>query len=200
VIVLLQIIVLIPLFVGMRFIEPEAALGPETMVDAVVSFYMVTSGNTMLRLVFQILAVVLLWKEPSVKKGFALVFVLVSLFWVIVVATGLDPHYTAVYHGGRLHLYIVLQYLYELIAYCVGAVAIMIIRNVRRHVRAKYAIRPVLFSSGTSQDASFDDCLLAWCCGCCTTAQMLRHTTDYKKYGSSMCSDRGVPPGAPHIL
>jgi Cys-rich protein (TIGR01571 family) len=55
----------------------------------------------------------------------------------------------------------------------------------RAYIRNKYAI-PEMYCSGC------DDCCLSFCCGWCTTAQMLRHTADYDAYNADCCSERGL--------
>jgi hypothetical protein len=157
------------------------------------------SGQPLAGIILWFVGVYLLWKEPSVKKGITIVFVLVTAEWVIKIAAGLATSYDTGFKDGQLSFYVV-TYLHTLVTYGFSAVDVIIIRNVRRYLRGKYAIQPVLFSSNNSQEPSGDDFLLAWCLPCCTTAQMLRHTTDYKKYDAAVCSDRGVPPDTPGIL
>jgi len=44
-----------------------------------------------------------------------------------------------------------------------------------------------------------DVCCAVWC-GCCVTAQMLRHTGEYENYPGICCSATGHPPGTPLVL
>jgi Cys-rich protein (TIGR01571 family) len=63
----------------------------------------------------------------------------------------------------------------------------------RAYIRNKYAI-PEQYCSGC------DDCCLSFWCGCCTTAQMLRHTADYDTYRAECCSDTGISLQAPNVV
>jgi hypothetical protein len=92
------------------------------------------------------------------------------------------------------------RYLHEL-TFC-GSVTVnaIIIRNVRHYVRAKYDIPAAWFALGNTEEPNFDDFHLAVCSPNLATMQLLRHTADYRKYGCSMCSDRGLPRGAPGIV
>jgi hypothetical protein len=200
-IIILQLLVVGPLYVGVMLLEPKPKEFVFPSVDALDKVNQESLGDLLARLFFFFAGVILLWREPSVKMGFMKVFILVSMLWFLKAATGLDIFYNEWFFDIRdVRGYLFVRYLYDLASYCIAAGCIMIIRNVRHYVRAKYAIRPVLFSSGGTQGPSGDDCLMAWCCSCCTTAQMLRHTTDYNVYNSSMCSDRGLPYGTPGIL
>jgi Cys-rich protein (TIGR01571 family) len=55
----------------------------------------------------------------------------------------------------------------------------------RAYIRNKYAI-PETYCSGC------DDCCMSFWCGCCTTAQMLRHTADYDTNSADCCSETGL--------
>lgn len=87
--------------------------------------------------------------------------------------------------------------------------------RVRRNMRARYQIKEercigcegesLLFSFHSCKLRSvlnnllflpLDVCCSLWC-GCCVTAQMLRHTGDYETYPGTCCSSSGHPPGTP---
>jgi hypothetical protein len=152
-----------------------------------------THASTLLRSTFGLLACALLWKETSVKKGLMTVFILVQVFWGFELCYGFDKDESSrVSYVGR--------YMHELASCSSFTISTMIIRNVRHYVRAKYDIRPALFTSDNPQEASLEDSTLAVWCPHLATSQLLRHTTDYRKFGCSICSDRGLPHGAPGIV
>jgi len=63
----------------------------------------------------------------------------------------------------------------------------------RRRIRDRYDIRE-------TQCHGCEDCCCAYWCGCCTIAQMARHTTDYDVYTAKCCSETGLSPDAPDML
>jgi hypothetical protein len=137
-----------------------------------------------------LVGVVLLWKEPSVGKGMAIVFVLVSVLWIFRVCT-YDSQFQIdqLFAGWTLDLHI----------YGFPTMCVMVIRNVRQYVRTKYTIPPIIFETKSANQPSCDDCFFAVCCASCATSQLLRHTADYKEHGTRICSDRGLPLGAPEM-
>lgn len=60
----------------------------------------------------------------------------------------------------------------------------------RAHVRRTYGI-PETTCRGC------EDCCCAYWCGCCTVAQMARHTVDYRQYEAGCCTSTGMRPDAP---
>jgi hypothetical protein len=204
-IVVLQFAVIAPLTFLFFALEPR--FDPENFHPSqeqlqrdAQSAFLLGMGDIILRYASLAFGTVLVWKEPSLKKGVIKVACVVSAVHLIKVVFGLDIHFNELYATGNVYAFLFSMYLYDLAVYSFMTVTVMIIRNVRRYVRAKYAIPPFLFAAQNSRDLSGDDCLMACCCSCCTTAQMLRHTTDYYKYRSSICSDKGVPYGTPGIL
>mmetsp|Transcript_26314 Transcript_26314/g.77814 ORF Transcript_26314/g.77814 Transcript_26314/m.77814 type:complete len:186 (+) Transcript_26314:572-1129(+) len=78
----------------------------------------------------------------------------------------------------------------------------------RRRVRRRYDIPPSGLCCGCCRGCcgnccGFDDCCEDICravfCGCCTVAQMGRHTADYETYRGVCCSSTGLPPAAPEV-
>ena len=67
---------------------------------------------------------------------------------------------------------------------------LIVLVRTRRSVRTFYSIKEGCCGC-------LEDCCCAVFCGCCTVAQMLRHTGQYEKYGGVCCTDRGLPPEAP---
>ena len=65
----------------------------------------------------------------------------------------------------------------------------------RRTVRERYQI-PEEYSNCAGYE---DTCVSLWC-WCFTTAQMLRHTGEYKKYHGVCCSSTGHQPGVPLVV
>jgi Cys-rich protein (TIGR01571 family) len=63
----------------------------------------------------------------------------------------------------------------------------------RKTVRQRYQI-PEQYCKGCE-----DACCSLWC-GCCVTAQMMRHTGEYDTYAGVCCSATGHPPGAPLVV
>lgn len=44
-----------------------------------------------------------------------------------------------------------------------------------------------------------EDCCCSFFCGCCTVAQMARHTAEYETYVGQCCSETGLPVTAPRL-
>jgi len=70
---------------------------------------------------------------------------------------------------------------------------VILVCKTRTHIRSKYNI-PEQSCNGC------EDCCCAYWCGCCTIAQMARHTADYETYAGICCSDTGMPHHAPSIV
>jgi Cys-rich protein (TIGR01571 family) len=63
----------------------------------------------------------------------------------------------------------------------------------RENVRARYQIKE-------ERCQGCEDLCCAMWCGCCTTAQMMRHTGEYEVYPGVCCSRTGHPPGTPLVI
>lgn len=63
----------------------------------------------------------------------------------------------------------------------------------RENVRARYQIKE------ERCQGCEDLCCAVWC-GCCATAQMMRHTGEYEVYPAVCCSRTGHPPGTPLVI
>jgi hypothetical protein len=135
-----------------------------------------------------VVGMILLWKEPSLKKGMVTVFALFSVWWIFTV---FDSSWSIAVG--------LVKYFSDLSSFVFPVISIMAIRNVRQYVRTKYAIPAVIFEAKSAQEPSCDDCFLALCCPSCTISQLLRHTADYKAHGTRICSERGLPVGAPEL-
>jgi len=73
----------------------------------------------------------------------------------------------------------------------------------RRAVRKRYEIQeenctglvPCSIDPGLCEDLA-----CAFFCGCCTTAQLARQTTDYETQTAFCCSDNGLPQTFPVLV
>jgi hypothetical protein len=84
----------------------------------------------------------------------------------------------------------------DLLWYSYAAFSVYLLRNVRSHLRAKYAIpKADMCPSGGCEDLC---CSLV--CPCFTASQMLRHTTDYDAYSAQCCSNTGLGAHVPAIV
>jgi hypothetical protein len=179
-ILVLEWVIDILLRLAVRLVEGDA-LDPETSARFLMCYPLF------------LLSAAVLWKERSVKKGVITVFFLFQVLWIFELYYGFDKKESSnISYIGR--------YLHELTFYGSFTVNAMIIRNVRHYVRAKYDIPAAWFASGNTEEPSFDDFHLAVFSPNLATMQLLRHTTDYRKYGCRMCSERGLPRGAPGIV
>lgn len=77
---------------------------------------------------------------------------------------------------------------------CLGCMLFMLYLVIvtRRHVRHKYEITE-------DRCNGCEDCCCSFWCGCCTVAQMMRHTADYQSYRGSCCTTTGLPDHAPIV-
>lgn len=65
--------------------------------------------------------------------------------------------------------------------------------RVRRAVREKYRIPE-------TNCVGLEDCCCAVWCGCCTVAQVARHTANYEQRRAICCSDTGLPKPTPVLV
>jgi Cys-rich protein (TIGR01571 family) len=109
-------------------------------------------------------------------------------FFYMFVSAVSKPYITVTYDGippsipGWVPLLIGFR---SLVALVVFLYALYVKIRTRAYIRNKYAI-PEMYCSGC------DDFCLSLCCGCCTTAQMLRHTADYNANRADCCSETGL--------
>jgi hypothetical protein len=83
----------------------------------------------------------------------------------------------------------------DILAYVYLAFTVVVLRNLRRHVRSKYSI-----PEGDSCPSGCEDVCCSMCCSCLVVGQMMRHTADYETYGARCCTDTGLPLHAPSIV
>jgi Cys-rich protein (TIGR01571 family) len=81
----------------------------------------------------------------------------------------------------------------SLIGFAFGIFVLVMMIRTRAYIRQKSAIREQ-YCSGC------DDCCLSFWCGCCTVAQMDRHTTDFRQCQAACCSETGLSQQTPFIV
>ena len=84
----------------------------------------------------------------------------------------------------------------DILFYIYLAFTVIILRNVRSHLRRKYAI-PEAESSCTP---GCEDVCCSLVCPCFTVAQMLRHTADYEVHAATCCSSTGLSKDVPGVV
>lgn len=83
----------------------------------------------------------------------------------------------------------------DMINYAYFFFSAIVIYNVRFHIRKKYAI-----PENEGCPTGCEDGCMALCCGCCTVAQMMRHTTEYETYKDTCFSSTGLPDHVPALI
>lgn len=83
----------------------------------------------------------------------------------------------------------------DMLWYGYYAFTVILLRNLRSHVRSKYAI-----SETDSCPTGCEDTCCSLFCPCLVVSQMMRHTADYETYGGRCCTDTGLPNHAPSIV
>ena len=90
--------------------------------------------------------------------------------------------------------YHILVFADDILAYVYWVFTAWLLKNIRQHVRAKYAI-PL---SGDCPVC--EDCCCSMVCPCLVLAQMMRHTADYQTHGGRCCTEHGLPEGTAAVL
>jgi Cys-rich protein (TIGR01571 family) len=124
----------------------------------------------------------------STRNAFASILLLVVSYFVY--STALDLA-TLPYASNQIPIYLAVLRLGGNVLftfYCIYSLC-----RTRESVRARYQI-PEEHCIGCE-----DVCCSVWC-GCCVTAQMLRHTGEYETYPAVWCSRTGHPPGTPLVV
>lgn len=83
--------------------------------------------------------------------------------------------------------------LYQIFSIAISMYFLIVTCKTRAHLRRTYNI-PETSCNGC------EDCCCAYWCGCCTLAQMARHTADYETYPAACCSETGLNNRAPPTL
>lgn len=84
----------------------------------------------------------------------------------------------------------------DVLFYVYCAFCVIIIRNIRSHMRQRYAIP----ESENTCHQGCEDCCCSLMCPCFTVSQMLRHTADYNTYQATCCSKTGLAKDVPGIV
>lgn len=122
--------------------------------------------------------------------------------WILVNATmQLNSYYIMlVLLSLSLPIYLLFnQWVRSMFHYIYWGTTTAVLTNLRRYVRQKYAIPPSECCKNSGLEELEDCCCSCWC-PCFTSAQMLRHTTDYDVYPATCCTETGIPPHAPSIV
>lgn len=83
----------------------------------------------------------------------------------------------------------------DIVNYAYFFFSAIVIYNLRSYVRSKYAI-----PEGESCPTGCEDGCMALFCGCCSVAQMMRHTTEYETYRAECFSSTGLPDHVPALI
>ena len=83
----------------------------------------------------------------------------------------------------------------DLLAWVYLGYLVYALKNLRSHVRSKYAI-----PEARQCPSGCEDGCCSLCCPCFVAAQMMRHTADYDTYGGRCCTSTGLPSHAPNIV
>lgn len=134
-------------------------------------------------------------------RAFQIIFGAVTLYFSIYVAMGfvlvyLDPNTYEPPGSPQIDpptSWLIIALIRDMFHYIYWIATAIVLTNLRRFVRQKYAI-----PDGPVGD--WEDCCCSCWCPCFVSAQMLRHTTDYDVYPATCCTERGIPPNAPSIL
>lgn len=129
--------------------------------------------------------------------AFSRVFTLVVSFWVtrvllFIIIALLDPNIDSEHWVEPSSAYYFFCAVDDLLALVYFGFAVVLLRNLRMHVRSKYAI-----PEANQCPTGCEDTCCSLFCSCFVAAQMLRHTADYDHYGGRCCTRNGLPSNAP---
>jgi Cys-rich protein (TIGR01571 family) len=139
--------------------------------------------------------------RPSVTSlAFRKLVSIVLSFWVtrlimLMIITVLDPNVDSLEWVEPPTSYYVFCAIDDLLAYIYLGFTVLVLRNLRSHVRSAYAIPEEGYCVGGCEDTC---CSLT--CPCLVIGQLLRHTADYESYGARGCSATGLVGHAPSIV
>lgn len=108
-----------------------------------------------------------------------------SMYFALVLMVPANPQITP-----PSDTFYAIAFIWKIFHYVYWIVTTIVLTNLRRFVRQKYAI--------PAYEA--EDCCCSCWCPCLVSAQMLRHTTDYDVYPAYCCTETGLPPHAPAIV
>jgi|Transcript_46730 Cys-rich protein (TIGR01571 family) len=137
------------------------------------------------------------------KRTFKKVALIVAVYYIA--ATILEPYVKPTYEtnaaGDLVRLDPVgpqsLVILNQVLASVFGLYTLFILARTRRAVREAYAIPA---KSSCSGGGCIEDVCCSLCCGCCTAAQLARHTADYRNSKAVCCSGTGLPKLDPVLI
>lgn len=81
----------------------------------------------------------------------------------------------------------------HMLKFLYGIYLLFLVMRTRAHIRKTYNI-PEQNCGG------MEDCCTAYWCGCCSVAQMARHTADYKTYAATCCTETGLGENTPPTI
>ena len=85
----------------------------------------------------------------------------------------------------------------DLLFYIYFAFTVIVLRNIRSHMRLRFAIPE---REGVYCVEGCEDVCCSLFCPCFTVAQMMRHTADYEAYNAKCCTNTGLSKEAPAIV
>lgn len=88
----------------------------------------------------------------------------------------------------------------DLLFYIYFAFTVIVLRNIRSHLRLRYAIPEDDQACNRACTTGCEDVCCSLFCPCFTVAQMLRHTADYEVYNAACCTNTGLRKTAPGIV
>jgi Cys-rich protein (TIGR01571 family) len=137
---------------------------------------------------------------PVTVGAFKRLVYLACAFWttrilLLLIIAVLDPNIESTEWIEPPTSYYFFAALDDLLAYMYLGFTVVVLRNLRAHVRSKYAI-----PEGNACPTGCEDTCCSIFCPCAVAAQMLRHTADYNAYPALCCSDTGLPANAPSIV
>jgi len=121
-------------------------------------------------------------------------FWMTRVFLFIVIAL-LDPNIDATVWTEPSSAYYFFCAVDDLLAVFYFGLTVIVLRNLRSHVRSKYAI-----PEANQCPAGFEDTCCSVFCPCCVAAQLMRHTADYNATPGRCCTATGLPNNAPSIV
>lgn len=94
------------------------------------------------------------------------------------------------YYSSYENMNPVLPTLKNLVALLFSLWSTFALYKMRRNVRSEFSIPE-------QNCVGCEDCMCAVFCGCCSVAQIARHTGDYETYSAMWCTETGLPNHAP---
>ena len=124
---------------------------------------------------------------------FRIMFWMGIMVWILTYSLPRAPYLFMDENGEISGGYLTAQYIVNIVLLAFAVFRIGMVCKTRELIRNKYQIP-------SKRCGGCEDCCCAFWCGCCTVAQMARHTGDYATYQGMCCSETGLPPHAPPIV